>query len=558
MPGSAATGDPAGGQWEGAATPCTRGRARPAGRVDPSTRQDQPVSPEREQTRPPWGTRLLGDVMEPPPRRKRRVQVVLTSTVLVTHLLGVAGVVGLQWLLLPFDEMVSGRFRTAALVVTPIAVLVMVTFGLVWITWIVRRWLSWPDENRPPTPEEQRLCLSVPLRLSLLTACLWAVGGAVSVGAYGVASVSVVPVMTVAVVTCGALSCGLGYLVAEISLRPLTAIAFKVGPPPKAPVIGIRFRLIAIWVVGLGMPLAALVVLAFYSVSDAEVPASRLAMILAFIGIAGIVVSIAAGWLLVTAMLAPIRSVSWAMEELAGGNVATRIDVFDGTELGQLQRGFNDMAGMIAERQRLRELFVLHVGSQVARAAELQEPRLGGDTTEVAVLFVDLVGSTGLAATRPPGEVVEVLNDFFEVVVDEVENGGGFVDQFQGDAALAIFGAPAPLADPATAALGVARRLTAALAARGGPLATGMGVSFGEVVAGYVGSARRFEYTVIGDAVNEAARLCELAKDHPTRVLTSGRALDAATAAEAAHWQRGETLVLRGRTDPTSLASPVG
>lgn len=513
---------------------------------------------EREQTRPPWGTRLLGAVVEPPPRRKRRVQWVLTSTVLLTHLIGVAGVVGLQWVLLPLPELTTGRFRTAALIVTPAVVVAMVLFGLVWITWIVRRWLSWPDENRAPTPEEQRLCLAVPLRLTLLTAALWAVGGAVTVGAYGLAEPAVIPLLSVAVVTCGALACGLGYLVAEISLRPLTAIAFKVGSPPARPYIGIRARLVGIWVVAIGLPMTALVVLAAHTVTRDSVPASRLALVLGFIGVAGLLVSIAASWLLVTAMLAPIRSVSWAMEALAGGDLATRIDVFDSTELGQLQRGFNDMAEMVSERQRLRELFVLHVGGQVARAAELQEPRLGGDTTAVAVLFVDLVGSTTLAATSPASEVVAVLNDFFEVVVEEVEAGGGFIDQFQGDAALAVFGAPAPLADPATAALSAARRLADALDDRVPGLRAGLGVSYGEVVAGYVGSARRYAYTVIGDAVNEAARLCELAKAHPARVLGSGAALDAATDAEAGRWTTGDRVALRGRTRTTTTAWPAG
>lgn len=348
-----------------------------------------------DQARHPWGTRLLGAVAEPPARRKHRVQWVLTTTVLVTHLIGVAGVVTLQWLLLPFDELTSGRFRTAALLVTPVAV-------------------------------------------------LWAVGGAVTVGAYGLAEPAVVPVLATAVISCGALACGFGYLVAEISLRPLTAIAFKVGPAPARPYIGIRARLVGIWVVAIGLPMTGLVVLAVHAVGGSGVPASRLALILGFIGVGGMVVSIAAGWLLVTAMLAPIRSVSWEMEELAGGNPGARIDVFDATELGQLQRGFNDMADMVGERQRLRELFVLHVGGQVARAAELQEPRLGGEVTRVAVLFVDLVGSTALASTHPAAEVVELLNEFFEVVVDEVEAGGGFIDQFQGDAALAVFGAPAP------------------------------------------------------------------------------------------------------------------
>ena len=508
--------------------------------------------------RPPWGTRLLGVAVEPPPRSKRRVQWVLTSTLLVTHLLGIAGAVGLQWVLLPFDQLVSGRYRTAALVVTPIVVLGMVAFGLTWLTWVVRRWLRWPDENRPPTVGEQLVCMVVPWRLTLLTATLWVVGGGVITAAFARVDAAVVPVLGAAVLICGALACGLGYLVAEVALRPLTAIAFKVGTPPARPFIGLRARLIGIWVIAIGLPMLALVNLAVYAVSGADLPVARMALTLAFIGIGGIVVSIAGGWLLVTAMLAPIRSVAWAMEELAGGNGAARIDVFDATELGQLQRGFNDMAEMVGERQRLRELFVLHVGGQVARAAELQEPRLGGETTRVAVLFVDLVGSTTLAATRPAHEVVELLNDFFEVVVDKVEAGGGYLDQFQGDAALAVFGAPAPLADPATAALGVARLLAVALSAALPEYRTGIGVSYGEVVAGYVGSARRFEYTVIGDAVNEAARLCELAKESPDRVLTSGRALAAATGAEAGHWEAGEAVMLRGRTELTTLARPVG
>lgn len=515
------------------------------------------MTPSPGSHRPPWGTRLLGDSVEPPPRSKRRVQWVLTWTLLVTHLLGIVGAVGLQWVLLPTDDLLHGRYRVPALVVTPIVVVVTVVFGLSWLTWVVHRWLRWPDENRAPTVSEQLICLVVPWRLTVLTTALWVIGGAVTVTAYARVEPAVVPVLATAVLICGLLASGLGYLVAEVALRPLTAIAFKAGTLPDRPFIGIRARLIGIWVIAIALPMLALVNLAVYSVSGDDLPVERMAVLLGFIGVGGIIVSIAGGWLLATAMLAPIRSVTWAMEELAAGNSAARIDVFDGTELGQLQRGFNDMAGMVAERQRLRDLFVLHVGGQVARAAELQEPRLGGETTHVAVLFVDLMGSTTLAATRPAGDVVALLNEFFDVVVAEVEADGGYLDQFQGDAALAVFGAPAPLPDPATAALGVARRLAEALTARLPEYGSGIGVSYGEVVAGYVGSATRFEYTVIGDAVNEAARLCELAKAGPGRVLASGRALAAGTPEEAGRWRAGEDVMLRGRTEPTTLARPV-
>ncbi|MEH6382310.1 MAG: adenylate/guanylate cyclase domain-containing protein, partial [Dietzia cercidiphylli] len=120
----------------------------------------------------------------------------------------------------------------------------------------------------------------------------------------------------------------------------------------------------------------------------------------------------------------------------------------------------------------------------------------------------------------------------------------------------AVFGAPAPIADPATAVLASARDLARALPELVPDCQAGIGVSYGEVVAGYVGSATRFEYTVIGDAVNEAARLCEMAKEHPTRVLASEAALRVAADPEEERWTTGGTVELRGRSTPTTLAWP--
>jgi len=516
------------------------------------------VSPDPDPSRPPWGTRLLGMYVEPPPHRKRRVQRVLTQMLLLTHGLGVLGVLTVLGLLLPFDELVSGRFRPAALVVTPVAVVAGFAVGLWWLTRVVTRWLRWPEENRPPTPEEQQLCLAAPLKITLRTGVLWAVGGGAVVAAYAAEDLAALPIVAAAVVVVGSLSCGSAYIVSEVALRPLSALALEAGPVENSPLIGIQGRVQAFWVVSNGLPVLGLVLIAVYAVTSRDLSVVRLVSVVVVLGAGALVVGFGATWLLATAMLAPVRQVHWAMEDLAGGDLDTRVDVFDGTELGQLQRGFNEMADMVRERQRIRELFVRHVGSQVARAAEVQEPRLGGDAAVVGVLFVDLIGSTRLASTRPAGEVVETLNAFFEVVVERVEAHGGLLDKFQGDAALAVFGAPAPLADPATAVLAAARDLAAALPDLVPDCAAGIGVSYGEVVAGYVGSATRFEYTVIGDAVNEAARLCELAKAHPLRVLASAAALEAATVAESGRWTIGGSVELRGRAAPTTLAWPIG
>jgi adenylate cyclase len=233
------------------------------------------------------------------------------------------------------------------------------------------------------------------------------------------------------------------------------------------------------------------------------------------------------------------------------------MQIYDATELGLLQSGFNDMVRELSERQRMRDLFGRYVGEDVARRALERGTELGGEERDVAVLFIDLVGSTQLAATRPPAEVVGLLNEFFRVVVDTVLKHGGFVNKFQGDAALCIFGAPIEHPDASGAALAAARELHDELVTVLDQTEFGIGVSAGRAIAGHIGALARFEYTVIGDPVNEAARLTELAKTEPGHVLASAIAVSGALDAEALCWQVGEIVDLRGRAAPTQLARPV-
>ena len=143
-----------------------------------------------------------------------------------------------------------------------------------------------------------------------------------------------------------------------------------------------------------------------------------------------------------------------------------------------------------------------------------------------------------------------MLNRFFEIVVEEVEAHGGLVNKFEGDAALCVFGAPAPLADAPSAGLRAARGIRDRIA-EGGELEIGIGVAYGQVIAGQIGTASRLEYTVIGDAVNEASRLTELAKRVDGRILSSENTVTAAAEQEQAEWQRGRSLRLRGREELT-------
>jgi class 3 adenylate cyclase len=156
-----------------------------------------------------------------------------------------------------------------------------------------------------------------------------------------------------------------------------------------------------------------------------------------------------------------------------------------------------------------------------------------------------------LAATLSPPEVAEILNDFFRIVVAAVDENAGSINQFQGDAALVVFGRDRP----ADAALATARALSADL--RRLPIVDfGIGVSAGPVFAGNIGAENRYEYTVIGDPVNEAARLADSAKSTPDRVMASGAALSRAENGEREQWVTHASVVLRGRAEPTQVSIP--
>jgi class 3 adenylate cyclase len=161
-----------------------------------------------------------------------------------------------------------------------------------------------------------------------------------------------------------------------------------------------------------------------------------------------------------------------------------------------------------------------------------------------------------LAASQSPQVVAELLNDFFRLVVAAVDNERGFINKFEGDAALAVFGAPLQIEAPASAALAAARALIQKLR-KLSVVDFGVGISAGTVFAGNIGAENRYEYTVIGDPVNEAARLADHAKRRDSRILASGSAIARADPSERQHWVfRGET-VLRGRSAATTLAEPL-
>jgi adenylate cyclase len=255
----------------------------------------------------------------------------------------------------------------------------------------------------------------------------------------------------------------------------------------------------------------------------------------------------------------PLEEIRKALDRVRKGDLDVTVPVDDGGEVGLLQSGVNQMVHGLRERQRLADLFGRHVGTEVAERALAQGSGLSSEQREASALFVDLIGSTAMAEVLPPEAVVEALNSFFGAVVRVVAAEGGWVNKFEGDGALCVFGAPAVQPDHAARALRAARRLRdelRALTPAHPGLDAAIGVSSGQLVAGNVGTEQRYEYTVIGRPVNEAARLSDLAKDRGARVLASAEAIER-SGDEATHWMSRGTVGLRGQATPTAIYEPI-
>jgi adenylate cyclase len=340
-------------------------------------------------------------------------------------------------------------------------------------------------------------------------------------------------------------SAGITYLLVGRVNQPVALLALAACPPKTSPVFGVRWRLLLIWTLTTGTPIVGLVLV---------LTAPRGKTHVLTVGVAVAVVTLLSGGLSTAvaarAIGAPLRSMVDALHRVGQGDLDVAVQIEDAGEIGLVQSGFNDMVAGLRERERIQDLFGRHVGPAVAAEAISGGVTLSGEQCEVVALFVDITGSTKLTRSTSPAEFVAMLNRFFAVVVEEVEGNGGLLNKFEGDAALCVFGAPAELPDPATAALGAARAIRDRVAEMG-ELEIGIGVAAGPVIAGQIGAASRLEYTVIGDAVNEAARLTELAKRVDGRILASEATVLAASAEEQVHWIAGRLLRLRGREAPT-------
>jgi adenylate cyclase len=417
--------------------------------------------------------------------------------------------------------------------------------------------LVWYRTGASPTPAQRARASTLPSRHAGLVGAMWAAVGASVLALHHDAGPRLLLLIGVCMLVAAAGTSFMGYLLAERVLRPVFAVALADGASPRAGRHGVWVRLLVTWGLCTAIPLGGIagIVLQAHFGWPVHTGAAISAPVLTLAAV-GIVAGLRGMTVAARSIGDPLREVTEGMGRVGAGHYEVRTAVYDSSEIGVLQTGFNEMAAGIAERERLRDLFGRHVGRDVAQHALQQDTAFTGRVCGVGVVFIDLAGSTTLAANSPPQYVAEVLNAFFRIVVSVIDTYGGYVNKFEGDAALAIFGAPISLDDPAGKALRAARSLRDALTVHGGMPEFGIGVTHGRVFAGNIGAEDRYEYTVIGDPVNAAARLSDLAKARAGRILASASTVSESDPDEAAHWRTGDDVVLRGRRQPTTLAEP--
>lgn len=210
------------------------------------------------------------------------------------------------------------------------------------------------------------------------------------------------------------------------------------------------------------------------------------------------------------------------------------------------------------EKHLLRDTISRYVSPEMCEKI-LKNPallQLGGRRQQVTVLFADIKSFTAMSETMAPEAVVEVLNTYFTEMVDLVFKHQGTLDKYVGDALMAVFGVPVPLPHAATraveCAMAMQRRLTRMRAEGRTPVqGVRIGINTGEAIVGNIGSDKRMDFTVVGDAVNVAARLQELAKELEADTLISESTYQELTG--RFNLVPEEAVVLRGRKEATRL-----
>lgn len=273
-----------------------------------------------------------------------------------------------------------------------------------------------------------------------------------------------------------------------------------------------------------------------------------------------IAVAIVACRRLANMIAAPVEELVAGTERIARNDFENPIPVTRRDELGRLAKSFNDMAAGLKQRDFIKDTFGKFVDPKIVQdfMADPSRLHLGGERRTQSILFCDLADFTGLAERLSPEDLVALLNEYLGGAADTVTELRGIVDKFIGDAVVAFWGSPFTgehAALSCRASLGLVeltRRMKDRCESLGAPpLRIRVGIATGEVLVGNIGSRNKYNYTVMGDAVNLASRLEGVNKIYNTQILVTART--AQEAGDAVISRRIDTVRVVGRSEPVEI-----
>jgi adenylate cyclase len=410
---------------------------------------------------------------------------------------------------------------------------------------------SWFISGDEPDQSQRERALRQPLVQLKVDAVLWSSAGALFVVVNAFESITIALQAAVGIALGGLASCALTYLLTERFTRAVTVAALSAGVPERPIGPSVRDRVLMAWGLAAATPLLGGVLLAVSVLIVGRWSASRVALSLLILSAVGLALGFAAMWIAGRSLVEPVEIVRKAVGRVQRGELDTEIPVYDGSEVGLLQAGFNQMTAGLRERERIREAFGTYLDREVAEHILSSEMALEGEEVEVTAMFIDIRDFTGFAERASASEVVAAINRLFERIVPIVHAHGGYVDKFVGDGLLAVFGAPRRQPDHADRALAAALEIESAVA---GLLPIGIGLSSGMVIAGNVGGGGRLEFSVIGDAVNVAARVEETTRATGDTVLVS--ASTRSLLSEPSSLEERPAVPLKGKSESVALFAP--
>lgn len=252
----------------------------------------------------------------------------------------------------------------------------------------------------------------------------------------------------------------------------------------------------------------------------------------------------------------PLTHLTKATAALQQGNFDYRIDVTRHDELGSLIDGFNDMATGLKERQQLTSTFHRYLDTNIASnlLENLEDPQIPTRYVDASVLFIDIVGFTNMCEQLPPAEIGELLNTYYHHTLEASSVFQGTVDKFIGDGVMIIFGAPEEDAQHSMHAICSALlflKLVATynkkrIADHKPTIQFRLGIHCGEMLAGTLGTDMRMQYTVVGDPVNVAARLCGIGD--PGKLVISDDVFQHAGGSQTLITQEPQHIEVRGKS----------